>query len=346
MSLLTPTEAPTVHLEMLPSRAKAVRVTTSPTAIRIACWASGEYAMETDGSGSTEDDFVASFCEDCQWHTEEIENYADGEEVNGLQILGRYYTESPCPCYQNGLSHVSFPCEEGYTFDPDSSYDELCTDHIRMDIALDPKSYLPRIFFGMQQGCRVEEDGLVYLTGTYPAVNCFNDDHVCWGDNSEPNDLADAFTIYLESEANQDLTSYEEHERGARSIASNACTYCKDAIALDQDVDRAKALIVASSKADPSAFLLVGASGGHISGYTASMPVYYYPNVEVRPDTTANVWATDVLSTNTRLLFMQQTTEDDFPYTLFIGQVPSTFSLEPCKSRLPQLSEQAELVNT
>lgn len=346
MSLLTPTSAPIVHLELLPSRAKAARVTASNDAIRIACWSTGEYPMETDGSGADEESFVDNFCRDCQWYQEEMENYADGyQEVDGLRLVGTYYTASICPCYAAGVGEVSFPCEEGYDFDPDSEITELSVDYIRMDVALDPQYYAIKQYYGMQQGCNVDDNGNVLVSNKYSAVNCFTDDKVCWGDNSEPSNLADAFTIYTESEANQDLTPFTEHESNASNIATDNYSVLDTAIALKQDLDTPKALIVASSRRDPSAFLLIAASGGLISRYTATVPVYYYPNVEVRPGTTCNVWATDVLVTNTRLLFMQQF-EDDETITLFLGQVPSNFSLAQCKSQLPQSSEQAELAST
>ncbi len=346
MSLLTPTSAPIVHLELLPSRAKAVRVTASNAAIRIACWSTGEFPMETDGSGANEETFIETNCNDCQWYREEIENYADGyEQVNGATLIGTYYTEPPCPCYNNGLSDVSFPCEEGYNFDSDECHTELNVDYLRMDLTFDPKYFYIKDNFGILQGCTVDDNGNVLISPQFSAVNCFNDDKVCWGDNSMPNNLAECFTIYTESEANQDLTSFTEHEDNASAIARSTYTVCADAIALKQDVDTPKALVVASSRRDPSAFLLIAASGGLVSRYTASVPVYYYPNVEVRPGTTCNVWATDVLVTNTRLLFMQQF-ENDETTTLFLGQVPSNFSLAQCKSQLPQSSEQAEPVNT
>ena len=346
MSLLTPTSAPIVHLELLPSRAKAARVVATNDVIRISCWSTGEYPMETDGSSNSEEAFVDNYCSECQWYREEIENYADGyEEVNGLTLIGTYYTSSPCPCYNDGPSQVSFPCEEGYNFDPNEIHEELNVDYLRMDNTIDPSLFFTNQFFGMQQGCYVDDNGNVLLSNKFPAVNCFGDDKVCWGDNSEPNNLAEAFTIFTESEANQDLTSFSEHQSSAEAIRDATYQILDDAIALNQDLDTPKALIVASSRRDPSAFLLIAGSGGLINNYTATVPVYYYPNVEVRPGTTCNVWATDVLVTDTRLLFMQQY-EDDVPTTLFLGQVPSNFSLAQCKSQLPQSSEQAELANT
>ena len=346
MSLLTPTEAPIVHLELLPSRAKAVRVTASNESIRIACWSTGEFPMETDGSGESEEQFVENFCRDCQWYQEEIEHYAEGyEEINGMTLTGTYYTYSRCPCIYDGPSEVSFPCEEGYSYDPDECHSELNVNYLRMDVTINPTHFQIKDNFGMQQGCKVDDNGNVLISPQFAAVNCFNDDKVCWGDNSLPNDLAEAFTIYTESEANQDLTSFKEHEDNAAAIEISTYTPCVDAIALKQDVDTPKALIVASARRDASAFILIAASGGLVSRYTASVPVYYYPNVEVRPGTTCNVWATDVLVTNTRLLFMQQT-ENYVTTTLFLGQVPSNFSLAQCKSQLPQSSEQAEPAST
>ena len=185
MSLLTPTEAPRVHLEILPETAKATRVVAVEDRVRISCWADCSTPMDCDDSTSNEEVFTETHCSECAFYQEQMEHDAYGETVNGLELIGTYYTLSPCPCYHNGLDAVTFPCEEGLTFDPDEEFDSLSVMNMRYDVALKADSYIPVQDYIMQQGC-LNIDGQVCLTDPYAAVNCFPDHHVCWGDNSEP----------------------------------------------------------------------------------------------------------------------------------------------------------------
>ncbi len=241
MTLLNPTEAPTAHVEMLPPSSIAVEVTTgdsidttnSTSKIYIKTWAPGDSLMEGDGGGGDDpDDWVESNCDSCRFHTDEIEHQANGTtidtEYGELEIRGTYYTLSPCPCYDEGISSVSFPCEEGLDGpeDGDSDYTELETAYLtyKVQLKLYPcGSSYPINQYVTQQACKVDENHDVYVGRAGTAVNTYSGDHhVCWGDNDPGNTLLEVQLNYIDSEANEDLCSFSTHQGDASRCQTNS----------------------------------------------------------------------------------------------------------------------------
>ena len=344
MTLLTPTTSPIVHIEYLPETATGVYLTATNTSINIQTWAPGD-DMDCDESDEDPNDWIENHCNDCEYHCEEMEHYADGEEIKGLQLTGTYYTYSPCSCYTDGLSYVDFPCEQGYDGPQPSEFETLSTEHMSYVIHLHPVDYgyvgESKAFI---QSVKVV-DGVLNASAQYPAVNCFTDDKICWGDNDVGSNLAEIQAIFTGSIANQDLTSYYDHYHNSESAGRAARRPWPDAIVL-QDDGYTKAVVTASVKSDTTAFMLMASAGCKVSRYVAYAVVYYYPQVELAPGVVRNIWATDVLSTSTRLLFADYISDERSMNCEFLGQVPSNFNLSQCKSQQQQSSEQAVLAST
>lgn len=362
MSYLQPDKAPRVHIEALPTTAVAVDVsldtTKAPAEVSITTWASGD-DMEcyTSGEGTSAEDFLEYTCYDCEYHTDQIERDADGEivSINGeeLELAGTIQAYSPCPCYNNGLGDVSFPCVAGHD-GPD--YDEdggghvtLSAEYMRYTNVLRPSNsgMTPVREFIYIQRAEVNDEGQVMTSPQkYPAINCYNNGTVCWGDNTPGDSLQEMEIVYTMSEANEDLTSTYSHEAGVSACKRVEPTLLRPtALPLSNNDDRGKAVVVASTTHCAPAYMIMTAVGCMTNGAVAYIPVYSYSSVAVDDDTVINVWATDVLPTNTRLLFYQDQANSDYN-GLFIGQVPHNFNLSPCKSQLQQSSAQAELVSS
>jgi len=351
MSYFSPDTAPAVHIELLPLSAIAVDAsldnTGSTPVLSITTWAPGETIEVAATSESSSEDFVEYTCCDCRYFTDEMEHEADGERVNGLTLTGTYYTDSPCSAYEDGLGSVSFPCENGHDGPSDSEDEEVSTENIRYTMQYRPSFdtltlVSERIFI---QAINLDEDNIL-VSDTHSAINCYDNGTVCWGDLEAPSNLADMLVLYTESPGNEDLTSIDSHKDGDILAQCNCDNERPTATFFTPYNHRGKAVVVVTAMWNTPAFLLFSASGCKVNNNVAYVPVTLYPNVAVDDDTILNVYATDVLSTNTRLLFYYTANNDEHYNGQLIGQVPSTFSLEPCTSQLPQSSEQAELASS
>jgi len=358
MSFLQPTEAPRLHLELLPTRARAVDVSTvhltttkyDGPSIHISTWASG-LPMPCVGDESLES-FKDNNCESCDYYTDEIEVYSGGEyeiKIDGelRPIASTFYTYSPCSCYENGIGDISFPCYAGY--EPESVEDTpLSTELMRYTAIFLDKEYFSfhEMRATQQRLDYLEDEGGFHLSDTASAVNTFNDDSICWGSNDEAYSLLQAESIYTTSPANQDLLNFESHrDNMAELLMADDLTPSPHLLDLSHHTHRGKAVVVASARTSPQAYLLLASSGVKLKPGLAYINAQYYKNVAVDDDHVLDVWATDVLPTGIRLLFLHDRDDNKNFNCLFIGQVPSDFNLEPCKSLPAPSSELAELVS-
>lgn len=351
MSYLSPSTAPTVHIELLPATAKAVDVYMDTTDeypyVNITTWASGPSIHVTSNSEDSFENFFEYTCTECQYYTNDMEHEANGEVVNGMELTGTYYTYSPCPCYDSGIGEVEFPCEQGHDGPESSEEEDVRAEHIRYTISYLPHFETVDISDGAIyiQGCHVHDDGSVFVSDKHSAINCYDNGEICWGNLTPPTNLADMFILYTTSPGNEDLTSISAHEDGHYD-AGDRDQLRPTAVPCPTYNHRGKAVAIACAMWNTAAYLLLASSGCTVNKDVAYVPVSLYPNVAIDDDTILNVFATDVLSSGTRLLFYHSVPEDTSYNGQVIGQVPSTFSLEPCTSQLLQSSEQAEPVSS
>lgn len=369
MSFIQPDEAPQLHIELLPSRATAVQVECRHLVNTIYCgpsivisvWSPG-LPMPAAGE-ETYESFSDNNCDDCQYYTDEVEINAnhsyyqtcldDGEEVT---ITGTFYVHSPCPRYNDGMESVSFPCYAGHDLDANNDHEPLSTEYMRYDhVFKDDLYFHPYDTLAMQQKIEyLTEDESENTTGYYssdklPAINCFDNDSICWGNNSDDasHSLLQIESIFTTSPANEDLCSFQTHADNADEIECADLEYYQpNAIGLSSANHRGKAVIIASARTMADAYILLGASGAHLYDHVAVVTALFYKNVAVDDDHILDVWATDVLPTGKRLLFIQQHDDDLELNCLFLGQVPSDFNLQPCESLPVQSLELAEPVSS
>ncbi len=367
MSYFQPTEAPRVHIEVLPDNTKAVAVdygtystrSQSTQIITITAWTSTDVPME--GSSDMDDDaFVESYCYECSFHCEEIELDGDGilttYEGEEVELRGTVYAYSPCPCYADGLGEVSWPCLAGHNKEELGDDDEdISLDNMFFAVSVSAETSAVLIDYAGVQKVDIINNS-VYATDVYPAVNCYaNDNHICWGGNSPPKTLNGIAQAYSATSANEDLTSFQSHNTAAEDVSDtdfddpDDFNLINNAIWLGPEKrTRPTAVVTATSREMYNAFLLLAASGCPISNGHTSVIAEFYPNLKISNDDVIDAWVTDVLPNNTRLLFYSQQSDDSKINGLgvFIGQVPSNFSLPKCKSNPLSLSALAELVSS
>ena len=342
--LLKPTEAPQVHIELLPDTAKAVDVLVDNDTFGITMWATAPPMPAV--SGQDLDAFQESNCYDCQWHTETISVDVDGLETycqdESVYLIGQAEASSPCPCYSDGIYEVSWPCVAGHD-EPggQEDADELNAEWLRY-------TYYPlNPYFEISlQGCDYDDanDSLIVAEETYQAINTYSSGDVCWGNNDTPTSLLGAYQTYTSAPANEDLCSFDTHEDNVHDAENDDCTILyPDAFIPDKT--RPAAFICAAAQKNVSAYLLLATSGVAVNKTVAYTGVYLHRNVAIDADTVINVWATDVLPIGKRLLFAE-TGDKDFDNAIYIGQVDSNFNLQPCESIQQQLSEPVALANS
>jgi len=340
--LLKPTEAPQVHIELLPDTTKAVDVHVDDNGFAITLWATAPPMPAV--TGESLEDFEDTTCADCRYHCETVEVDVDGVEAYyddmEVYLTGVAYAASPCPCYNNGINDVHFPCIAGHDGpEGDEEADDLNTEWLRY-------SYYPidEYFEIALQGRDYDEDGrLIVSEETYQAINTYSSGEACWGDNATPTSLLGAYQTYTSAPANEDLCSFSTHEDNAYDAEKDECNITLPN-AFIPDNARPSAFICAVAQQNASAYLLLATSGVAVDKNVAYTGVYLHRNVAIDADTVINVWATDVLPIGKRLLFAE-TGSKDFDNAIYIGQVDSNFNLQPCESIQQQLSEPVALAN-
>jgi hypothetical protein len=197
--------------------------------------------------------------------------------------------------------------------------------------------------YAAQQAC-CEEDGVVLLGSEERAINTFDGrNNICWGSNHEGMSLLEIESQYKTAPCNEDLLSFDGHEDGTDSCTDDPEDPLDTAIWLGDYNHRPRALACANAAGMPNAYILLATSGVKTNDTgIAYVPVALYENVAVDDDTVLNVWVSDELPIGKRLMFFQYGNDESFR-SIFLGQIPTDFNLEPCKSAAQQLSEQAEL---
>ena len=366
MTFFQPTEAPLVHFEPLPSNAVAIHVEQKlyvagsystakkhENALWTTVWAPRTSPMRCV-EGTDDESFVDQHCYDCRYYVEQMEfeaydldypslNTPEGE----LEVAGTVYFESPCPCYNNGLGEVEFPCSNELDGPEERESDvELSCEFMRYSTVRDPKSANLITDEAAQQGFAVI-DGEFCVGEKHRAINTF--DHgtydICWGDNSNGNNLLEIEMLFTSSPANEDLLCFDAHADNADECRNDAESDPDDgyilplagAVSVAYD-GRPMGVVSATAHEDPGTFVLLASSGAQVNGTVAYLPITMYRNVAISDDFVGDIWSSEVMPSGARLLFLA---DEDEARLQYLGQVPNTFNLQPCKSIMQSSSDVA-----
>ena len=281
MMYLSNTEAPSLHIEPLPSNAIGVAVSVlidkkHGNCLDITCWApreSGLFAKDC----INDEEFIEDNCYDCEWYVESLEidlSYEDFETtVDGQDVYiygGTGYASSPCHCHEEGLGAIEFPCLAGHDGPSGQVADfKLRSEYLSYGILINDRGTKAEDYC-VQQGL-IFEDGVPYVTDTERSINTFERERsvICWGGNTEPKDLLMIEQVYSQSFANQDLLSYEAHDANAGTIQdaieAEEVTPQQHIIPVKWD-GRPMALAVASAINHLNAFMYMTVSCAHTNG--------------------------------------------------------------------------------
>ena len=371
MTFINPSEAPSLHIEVLPSNTVGVSArslpftnpryptTTVDSAIYISIWAPRSSGLQCITRESDEA-FVDNTCYDCRFHCEEIEldgnyttYYVDDDELGEVQVRGNFYVENPCPCYSDGLEDVEFPCAAGH--DGPADHGDGTTidgDYMNYGIILDSTSCHKLTDWAQQQAIIFDDAG-AWVGDERRCINTYDQDpnHICWGNNTDPDNLLMIEQVFSTSLANEDLLSFDSHQDNADDCKDDADDEdYQENLELRPNIfpikyeSRPIALAVATSKIDTNAYVLMLASGCRVSEGCVSTPVYQYKDVAIDDDTVLDVWVSDVLPVGRRLMFLMYPNRDEG--SICLGQISEDFNLTPCKSIKQQSSDVAVPANS
>ena len=354
------TQAPSVLIEELPSNTvlasaykRKIGSSDPQEVLTIEIHAPRSSGLLAKGT-IADDDFVEEYCYQCDYHCESIEvDLGDHDiEVEDSQYgtlylySGTGYSSSPCPCYDDGLGSVEWPCPAGHEDPSDSEEDadNLNGSYLCYAVHRQLTDFSYEDASAWQQGHRFDEDSNLRVTMPERICNTFDNDfnRICWGNNRAPRSLLMVEQVFSQAHANQDLLTYDSHQQNAEYIQEQV-----DDEDEGMDINKtlvpmsyrntSQALAVAVATHDQNAFMLMTVSGCITNEGTAYVPVYQYKQVAVDEDTIVDVWVTNELSSGCRLMFYQNQ---------LLGQIPNNFDLTPCKSLNVSSSGAEELVNS
>lgn len=369
MTLLQPIDAPSCHIEYIPSNSIAVQVGVSSfrenhfahqldNCFWISVWAPRLSPMTCVNENNTLEDFVDNTCYDCEYHCDSLELDMSGNEMNhwdhgNLTVQGTVNFDPPCTCYDGGIDSVEFPCAKGHEEPkPEEGFDvRLSCEFMSYGIIRHRGKYTAD--WACQQALYITEGGHCITGPQRRVVNTFNNAvyQICWGSgNTTPNSLLDVEMIFTTAPANEDLISFDAHHHNTEECRSDLKDITKDLSKSDfchatpVNYDGHAMGVVAASIEDKSAYLLMAASGCKVVSNYCFEPVTLYRDVAVDEDTVLDVWVTAELDTGVRLMFLKYPNPDEG--SILLGQIPADFNLEPCKSLKQQSSVAGELVNS
>lgn len=206
-----------------------------------------------------EDQFRSDTCHSCQYFFDTKDgDHDDMQDNDGNPFISSTVT-SCCPCYEDGPSHVDFPCKAG----EDSPFNngQLCFSLPPMAFAADlhPKSLRPRVFCAWVQAVGLDCNGTWRCTNQWRGINIHVNDVVCWGEeNSTPGSLPEAVATYSDAPANEDLLSINSFIHNIEQVLHEIPVHAVKGSLVGPGYD---ALLVATATATSSAFLLLTASG-------------------------------------------------------------------------------------
>jgi hypothetical protein len=273
--------------------------------------------------------------------------YVTDSEGNSCSTYGYVTAHSPCPCYDDGLGSVEWPCTDGHDEPEGNEPDEdaISARAMAYTKVLDPRNYLCLDTHAFQQLADIRNNG-VYVSSRERAINTFTGtDSICWGEvNNDTYNLYQIEQEFVTSKCNEDLMDFDSHQEYCEEIQDedpDEYEFVEDAEIL-MDVPR-KALVIADIQYSANTYLLLATSGCKLKENFAYIPVYEYKDVRLDKDTVADVWASEPTSIGKRLLFVYFDGEN--APAQYIGQVDSNFDLTPCKSNQPLLSALGALVS-
>ena len=350
MRFFSPTEAPLVHIEILPDAAKAVEAFVRDGKLFIDTWASGSnIPCKASNSEANLEAFLEERCHDCSLYADTIEIDMDGQDTYDSEYGDITISDSsvrcysPCNCVSDGIGDVEFPCRMGHEPEDDEDHSDvvLTAEFMQYSVSYDLSNGRP-VYYAQQQPLTIYKDQ-VWAADPSTAINTYErDNRICWGELCEPNNLLQAEASFTKSYANQDLCSFETHQDNADDFSCLAFPedyfVLDGAIPVDNSIQRPKAAISATAVNTVGSFMLLKTAEAAGIGPIAFVIAYLYKNVAIDDDNIIDVWATEVMPIGKRLLFVSNN-KPGLNNGLYIGQVDPNFNLSPCELTQPQSSE-------
>lgn len=181
-------------------------------AFELTAWfGEGHDYLEYEGSTDRDDileEFEEEHCKGCDYY---FDTYTDDppsnlEDCDGNSAISVTY-RSQCPCKEDGISYVNFPCAAGHDDPTDTEVD--------LSGPMPPMAY--SVSLSPFDGTVVKDRALIQAitrdvgtdtwlcTSSWPTLNTYADGSICWGQNNHPESLPVLVDQFCEAPANADL---------------------------------------------------------------------------------------------------------------------------------------------
>jgi hypothetical protein len=267
MTLLIPTTAPWLHIQSLPQNYQLASGSyyhnSQIQRVRIAAWMPDKFGYcetEEKDDEDAEDRFRQDNCHSCDYYFDSQEGDASGITDNDGNLILSCRVTSCCPCYEEGVYAVNFPCKAGEDSPYNSGQGAFPLPPMAFTTDLHLVSLRPRSFSAWVQAVSLDDTGIWRCTDQWRGINIHEShDVVCWGnENSNPASLPEAVATYCDAPANEDLLSVNGFIHNIHQVRRATPVHAVNGALVGPGYD---ALLVATATATSSAFLLLSASG-------------------------------------------------------------------------------------
>jgi len=201
-------------------------------------WAVGTHIIDDTDEDEILMDFTSEYCNDCPYNQEFIEldnteitdSYVESLNDSNIFSIVSVTAKTPCSFYGEGYDGIrsminngdgtcprsyNLPSLEGEKEEKEISYDSVsfrCKYYKEMLVAWYEASSSDSCYSARFAKLSLNSDGSnnLFSISTYP-VNVYGNGAICWGENVEPDGIAEAADQYSKTDSNEDLTTYEDH---------------------------------------------------------------------------------------------------------------------------------------
>lgn len=314
-------------------------------------WAVGTHIMDGVDEDEILTDFTGEYCDDCPYNQEFIEldnteikeSYVSSLDNSNIFSIVNATVHSPCLFYAEGdyairsminndESHCTFghtlPSLEGEKEEEEISYDSVsfrCKYYREMLVAWCEGSSSESCYSARFAKLSLNDDGSTDLFSVSPyPVNVYGHGGICWGDNIEPDGIAEAADQYSKTDSNQDLTTYEDHCYWQSVIESDPCskkrTLYADKTKVYWDLEDFNPSVFIFSYGDTPMYHLLSLYGDNLGDYSMIL-ASYHKKFKSSDGVIENVWIAKTKS-KTCLVFKSMPASSN--QLMYIGPVESS----------------------
>jgi hypothetical protein len=314
-------------------------------------WAVGTHIIDDTDENEILREFENEYCDDCPYNEEFIEldnneieeSYVNSSNDSNIFSIVNVTVESPCSICTEGYDAIRSMINNGDVQCPgDHELPSLEAKTKEKEISYDGVSFRCKYYSGMLVGwCEesspetcysarfaklsLNDDGStdLFSFSSYP-VNVYGNGSICWGDNIEPDGIAEAADQYSKTDSNEDLTTYEDHCYWQSEIRSGFdCmqrTLYADKTKVYWDLEDSNPSVFIFSYGNTSMYHLLSLYGDNLGDYSMIL-ASYHKKFKSSDGVIEDVW---IARTKSKTCLVFKSMPDSSNQLMYIGPVESS----------------------